>query len=740
MDVLKGLNEKQKEAVVQIQGPVLIFAGPGSGKTRVITHRIAYLICKKKISPYNILAVTFTNKAAEEMTKRVQELLARSNRSKRNRRAIRNERSDTSSESNTTSPDDHRGDTSITPAFMPLMGTFHSICARLLRREIGRLGYKSNFIIYDEKDKLNLIKRIMKENNVDSEQVNPQAVAVVISSAKTELVGPRKYKSLSGDIFTEKVAFIYHIYQKELKKINALDFDDLIFICVQLFQKYPKILQKYQKRFKYILVDEYQDTNYTQYLFAKLLARKYKNICVVGDDWQAIYGFRGADFRNILNFENDYPKARIVRLEQNYRSTKKILSAAQNIIDQNTQRSQKNLWTDNEEGEKIIIQKTENEIEEGRFVIDEIRRLLKEEKYRLSDFVILYRINAQSRALEEVLLQYDFPYRIIGGIKFYQRKEIKDVLAYLQVIFNPKDIVSLKRIINIPSRRIGERTFFALKDQARKLDVDLIQAAAGASSFDCFSKKYAQSLEEFASIIKKAQDVSKQLNVKDLIDYVLHQSGYKNFVCDGTEAGESRWENICELYSVAKEFSHLEPQESLQSFLEKVALFSESDEYSQDQENLTLMTLHNAKGLEFPVVFIVGMEEGILPHQRSLIEPAEVEEERRLCYVGITRAKERLYLVYTNSRTFYGSKQPNLPSQFLDDIPEHLIEYQNNSGGCNFGVKDSLDCLCSGDRIYHREFGEGVVVDVKKEKITVIFSEVGTKDIILDNNFLEKMG
>ncbi len=618
------------------------------------------------------------------------------------------------------------------------MGTFHSICARILRREIDRLGYKNNFIIYDEKDKLNLIKKIMKENNIDSEQVNPQAVAATISSAKTELVGPRKYKNLAGDTFGEKVAHVYKIYQRELKKINALDFDDLIFICVQLFQKYPKILRKYQMRFKYILVDEYQDTNYSQYLFVKLLAKKYKNICVVGDDWQAIYGFRGADFRNILNFENDYPKSHIVKLEQNYRSTKKILFAAQNIIDQNTSRSQKNLWTENEEGEQIIIYKTEDEIEEGRFVIGEIERLIKK-GYRLSDFVILYRINAQSRALEEVFLQYDFPYKIIGGIKFYQRKEIKDVLAYLQVIFNPKDIVSIRRIINIPPRGIGKKTLFALEKQARKSKIDLIQAATRASSFDYFSKKYTQSLEEFASILKKAKTKSKQLNVKDLIDYVLQKSKYKNFVCDGTEQGETRWENICELYSVAKEFSHLKPRKSLESFLEKVALFSESDEYSQDQENLTLMTLHNAKGLEFPVVFIVGMEEGLLPHQRSLMQPADLEEERRLCYVGVTRAKKRLYLVHTNARTFYGTKQPNLPSRFLDDIPEHLIEYQDNSSGIDFDMKNDLDNLQSGDRIYHRDFGEGIIVNINKEKITVIFSEAGVKNIALDRDFLEKI-
>ncbi len=705
MDILKGLNEKQIEGVVKTEGPVLVLAGPGSGKTRVIAHRIAYLVCEKRINPYNILSVTFTNKAAEEMTRRVTKILAGQGLS----------------------------------GNMPLMGTFHSICARILRREIEKFGYKSNFVIYDEKDKLNLIKKIMIDNNIDSEQTNPQAISASISSAKTELVGPKKYKNLSGDYFTEKVAEVYTIYQKELKKINALDFDDLIFICVKIFQKYPEILQKYQKRFRYILVDEYQDTNFIQYTFAKFLAKEYKNICVVGDDWQSIYGFRGADFRNILNFENDYPKAHIIKLEQNYRSTKKILFAAQNIIDQNTERSEKKLWTENEEGEQINVYKTGDEIEEGKFVINKIEELIKEKKYRLSDFVILYRINAQSRALEEVLLRYDFPYKIIGGIKFYQRKEIKDVLAYLQVIFNPKDIINIRRIINVPSRKIGKKTLFTLENIAKKSNIDLIDVAAKAKKYDCFSEKYAQSLEKFAEIIKKSKRASKELNIKDLIDYVLSQSGYKNFVCDETEQGQTRWENICELSSVAKEFSHLSPQKSLESFLEKVALFSETDNYLGEKDNLTLMTLHNAKGLEFPVVFIVGVEEGLLPHQRSIIEPAELEEERRLCYVGMTRAKERLYLVYTNCRTFYGSKQSNLPSRFLDDIPEHLTEYEDNSMNINFDLKDNLDNLRSGDKIYHREFGEGIIVGVDKEKITAIFSEVGVKNIILDEDFLEKI-
>jgi len=623
--ILENLNSAQQEAVTTTEGPVLILAGAGSGKTKALTHRIAYLIREKKIHPQNILAVTFTNKAAEEMKKRINNLLGG--------KAM-------------TSQDIH---------IIPWMGTFHSICAKILRREIQELGYRRSFVIYDEDESLSAIKHGMEVLNIDKKQYNPRSIKNFISGAKNELMSPREYAKYSKGHFGEIVVRVYEQYQKDLKLANALDFDDLLMKTVELYEKYPEILKRWQGLFRYILIDEYQDTNFAQYKLIKLLAEKYKNICVVGDDFQAIYGFRGANFRNILDFEKDYPKAKIIKMEQNYRSTKNIISAAQKVIEKNVLRSEKELWTENEEGLPSTFYLAQNEIDEIEFVISEIQALSHFHKF--NDFVLLYRTNAQSRILEEVLLQKNIPYRLIGALRFYERKEIKDILAYLKLILNADDKVSLKRVINTPPRGIGEKTY-------RTMDLENPKV-----------KKFMEMMEGF-------RKSSEKIKLTELISEISEGTGYKKFILDGTEEGEMRWENIEELKSVATKYpstdSTSSPQASsgqaLEEFLENVALVADIDSYDRSQDAVTLMTLHNAKGLEFPVVFMVGMEEGLFPHINSMMEPQELEEERRLCYVGMTRAQKRLYLTCATSRMLYGAIQSNPPSRFVSEIPEELIE------------------------------------------------------------------
>ena len=592
-NILANLNPKQKEAVTTTEGPLLILAGPGSGKTACITHRIAYLI-QKGVKPENILAVTFTNKAAGEMRERVACLAGRQAK---------------------------------LCGRMPYIGTFHAFCVRILRTCLParQEEYNKNFVIYDETDQLSLIKKLLKELEIDKEQFKPNVIAAKISNLKSELISPSTSSGQAENYFEETIAKVYEAYQKHLKKINALDFDDLIMKTVELFNEFPKILQKYQIKFEYILVDEYQDTNTSQYVLINLLAKARRNICVVGDDAQSIYGFRNADFRNILNFERDYPEAKVVILDQNYRSTQNILDTAHQVISKNIYQKEKKLWTENSQGEPITMTEAADETEEAEFVVQEIKKLQKAPR----DFVILYRTNAQSRALEEALIRHNIPYKIIGAIKFYQRKEIKDVLAYLRLILYPKDEVSLERIkkISCPAPNdIGRQ-----KDPAKILNLILKQT------------KYKNYLEK---------KYNKKLYRENLPEY------------------EIRWQNVLELFSVIKQY------DDLNSFLEHVALLSESDEVETKKNLVNLMTLHAAKGLEFPVVFITGCEEGIFPHSRSLLEPAQLEEERRLCYVGVTRAKKYLYLTFTKKRTLYGITQANPPSRFLSDIPEHLIEYK----------------------------------------------------------------
>ena len=631
LSIFRDLNEKQIEAVKTTEGPVLILAGAGSGKTKALTHRVAYLIKEKKVSPYNILVVTFTNKAAEEMNTRIAKLLFVNQKSEiRNPKQISNLKSQNSK--------------------LPWSGTFHSICAKILRKEIDTLGFRRSFLIYDEEDSLSAIKHVMDTLEIDKKQYNPKAIKNFISGAKNELITPKQYQKYAESYFGEIVQKVFAEYQKDLKMANALDFDDLIMKTVELFKKFPKALKRWQDLFKYILVDEYQDTNHAQYVFINLLAKKrlqHANLFVIGDDFQAIYSFRGANFRNILDFEKDYPKAKVIKMEQNYRSTQNIISAAQKVIEKNILRSKKSLWTKNEEGLPATIFEAQNEIEEAEFIIDEINALSHIGRY--NDFVILYRTNAQSRIFEEILMQNNIPYRLIGALRFYERKEIKDILAYLKLIQSPDDKVSLKRIINVPPRGIGEKSQNAnLKSQNGQQTNPKIQ-------------KFNEMIEEF----RKEAKTSK---LPKLIDIVAQKTGYRDWVLDGTEEGEMRWENIEELKSVATK------SDSLEEFLENVALVADIDNYDRAADAITLMTLHNAKGLEFPIVFMVGMEEGLFPHARSMMKPAELEEERRLCYVGMTRARKRLYLTYASARMIYGATSANSPSRFLADIPQELTE------------------------------------------------------------------
>lgn len=632
MDILTSLNDKQISAVTATEGPLLIVAGAGSGKTRVLCHRIAYLI-EKGVGPENILAVTFTNKAAGEMKERVAKLLKKP------------------------------GNISI--------GTFHSICLRILRRESESINYPTNFIIYDEQDQETLVKQVTKELNIDSTRFKPHPILTAISSAKNEMLDEETYQNQAQTLFQKTAGKIYASYQKALQRNNALDFDDLLLKTLAIFQKNPAILDKYQEQFRYILIDEYQDTNRVQYLLIKLLAGKYRNLCLIGDPDQSIYGWRGADFRNILNFEKDYPEAKTVLLEQNYRSTQVILEAAHHIISKNQFRKEKKLWTTNQGGRLININLLGNEREEADFIAKEIKSLAKQEKRRLSDFTVLYRTNAQSRAIEEAFLKYVLDYKIVGGVKFYGRKEIKDILAYLRIIYNPRDKVSLSRIINLPARGLSTVPK-ELLDVCLELNPDQLDALN-------IPTRKISALKKFIEIISACRELSNELPLSELIRFTLKKSGYQEYIQNEGEDSkkdqlQGRWENILEFIGVAKKYDQMSNGEGLANFLNEVSLIQSADENKEKDDLVNLMTLHSAKGLEFPIVFIAGMEEGIFPHSRTLYNPQEMEEERRLCYVGLTRAKERLYLLFTGQRRLYGGVQYNSPSRFLSDLPEHLIE------------------------------------------------------------------
>ena len=710
-NVFDGLNDAQREAVETVDGPVLMLAGAGSGKTKTLTHRITYLISERKVHPSNILAVTFTNKAAGEMRKRINRLL-------------KLDENDKSS--------------------LPYLGTFHSIANKILRREAVNIGYPNNFLIYDESDAQAVVKGIMRARGLDEKVFTPSAIRNNISSAKNELLDPTHYAQLASGKLQEIAAEIYPAYQAELKKAGAMDFDDLIMQFVRLLETQPDVLKKYQTTFAYIMVDEYQDTNMAQYKMIRLLAEVHHNICVVGDDWQSIYSWRGANYQNILNFEADYPEVKVIKLEQNYRSTQHILDSAHSVITKNTTRSDKKLWTEQGAGAKIVLEQVSDERAEGQFIISTIDRLLSENReLTRSDFAVLYRTNAQSRSLEESFLRYNIPYQIVGGVRFYERKEIKDVLAYIRFIYQPQDIVSLGRIINVPPRGIGDKSWQLFTDYLRSDGVSTMEALLGADEIPGLSTKATKSFIDFGRSIERFSSMVEKNTVSGLIDAVLRQSGYLDYLDDGSLLAADRIENIREFIGVARGYDQL----GLETFLTEISLISDLDNYSDSTDAVTLMTLHAAKGLEFDTVFMAGMEEGIFPHSRTFFEPHELEEERRLCYVGMTRAKSRLYMVHASSRMLYGNTQHNVPSRFLSDIPAeytqstaHISQTDSWSDfpSDEFEVRELIK-LSPGDRVNHPKFGDGVVIDIGSHDVSVKFGHGGVRTLSLEYAPLSKI-
>ena len=636
-EIIEGLNDKQYEAVTNTEGPCLVIAGAGSGKTKVLTHKIAYLIKEKDVKPWNILSITFTNKAANEMKERIVNLV---------------------------------GDV----ATDIWMGTFHSICVRILRRFIDRIGFDNSFIIFDTSDQKTLVKNCLKDLGIDDKLFNDRSVLSEISNAKNEMLTPESYAArANGDFRKEKISTVYELYQKRLKENNAIDFDDIINYTIEILQDNEDIREYYCDKFKYILVDEYQDTNKAQFMLVKILASKYKNITVVGDNDQGIYSFRGADISNILNFEKDFPGTKIIKLEQNYRCTGNILKAANAVIKNNEVKYKKELWTQNEEGNLPKVYQADNEYDEASYIVEQIEHLRREEYYKYKDFAVLYRMNTQSRAIEDILRRENIPYKIIGGLKFYERKEIKDLIAYLRLIQNHNDNLSLRRIINEPKRGIGKTS----------LDkIELISNDTGESMYEIIKRADEFGLNrvflnsrEFVNTIEELSAKKDELPISELIKQVLKKSGYtKALQNENTIEAENRIENLDEFLTVAIEFEEEEVENSLREFLEGITLSSDIDELEESDDYVTLMTLHSAKGLEFPVVFLVGMEEGIFPGYKSISEPRELVEERRLCYVGITRAKEHLYLTCSKQRTIFGSTSYNQTSRFLKEIPEELLD------------------------------------------------------------------
>ncbi|ETI70653.1 DNA helicase PcrA [Neobacillus vireti] len=637
--LLNGLNPEQQSAVKATDGPLLLMAGAGSGKTRVLTHRIGYLIVEKRVNPYNILAITFTNKAAREMRERIGKMMG----------GVAEE---------------------------IWISTFHSMCVRILRRDIDRMGFNRNFTILDTTDQQSVVKGILKDKNLDPKKFDPRAILGSISSAKNELIDPEEYAKTAGGYFEQTVSDVYTEYQKRLRKNQALDFDDLIMMTIQLFQRVPDVLEYYQRKFQYIHVDEYQDTNRAQYMLVKMLANRFQNLCVVGDSDQSIYRWRGADIANILSFEKDYPNATVILLEQNYRSTKRILLAANKVIENNLNRKAKNLWTENPEGNKLVYYRADSEQGEAQFVAGKIKELTRNGK-KLSDIAILYRTNAQSRVMEEVLLKSNIEYAIVGGIKFYDRKEIKDTLAYLRLISNPDDDISLQRVINVPKRGIGSTSVDKIANFAAMHDISLYQALDSIELIG-LSPKITKAARELRDLIRNYTNMQEFLSVTELVEEVLEKTGYREMLkAEKSIEAQSRLENLEELLSVTKNFEDSSEDRSLVAFLTDLALVADIDSLDDDGEkvdSITLMTLHSAKGLEFPVVFLIGLEEGVFPHSRSLMEEVEMEEERRLAYVGITRAEQSLFITNAQMRTLFGRTNMNPASRFISEIPEDLIE------------------------------------------------------------------
>lgn len=741
VDCTYGLNPQQAEAVINTEGPMLIMAGAGSGKTKVLTCRVANLL-QKGVRPYRILAITFTNKAAAEMRERVNNMSG--------------------------------------PAAKNVwLFTFHAFCARFLRMEIDKLpGYGGNFAIYDTADSQNLIKRILKEMNLDDKRFQPSGILSRISNAKNALQDAAAFARQAGDFYEQKVADIYSRYEQKLQLNNALDFDDLLMLSIKLLQENKEVREKYQDRFDYLLVDEYQDTNHAQYLLTKFLAAKHRNICVVGDADQSIYGWRGADIQNILDFEKDYPDAKVIKLEQNYRSTQIILDAANAVIENNTGRKPKNLWTENKSGADIIYFQAVDERDEARFVIEQLQNLQRTENKKLGDMAILYRTNTQSRIFEEMLIKSGISYNMVGGLKFYERKEIKDIIAYLRVIFNPADSLSLLRIINVPKRGIGDASLGKIQAYAAANNVSLFEAVSNAAAIDGLSSRFVSKLDDLAGIIFELMNLASEAPVEDLIDRVLRDTGYlEELENERTPQAQSRIDNLHELISVAQEFAASEEENNLENFLAHVALVSDIDDTELGEDAITLMTLHSSKGLEFPVVFLVGMEEGLFPHARTLMDETEIEEERRLCYVGITRAKEKLFLSSTKMRTIYGNTVTYPPSRFLQEIPARLVKtikrQERFSALENFKqVSEKYSArpqkpastfnphsfmpqkpaaaaggtgtrFNTGDRVSHSKWGEGMVVSAKDspdgQEVKVAFAGAGVRSLLTKYAVLKKL-
>lgn len=730
--IFDSLNDRQLEAVKQTEGPLLITAGAGSGKTKVLTCRIAHLL-EKGVSPYRILAITFTNKAAKEMRERVSHLVG-------------------------------------AQAESMWLSTFHSFCAKLLRFEIdGKFGYTRNFTIYDSTDQLTLVKECLKQLNLDDKQFPPRTVLGTISSAKNLMLNAHDFAGHTNSFYEEKVAEVYGLYEKKLVENNAMDFDDLLRIAVLLLENEDAVREKYQERFQYILVDEYQDTNHAQYKLTKLLAARWRNICVVGDADQSIYAWRGADIRNIIDFTRDYPDAVSIKLEQNYRSTKTILHAANAVIDNNEKRPKKNLWTENATGNKIIHYHAQTEHDEADYVAGVIYNRHDIGQVPYGDMAILFRTNSQSRVLEEKLMRYAIPYTMVGGTKFYDRKEIKDVIAYLRLLYNPEDSLSLTRIINVPKRSIGATTLEHVAAFAEKEGISLFEALSSTADM-AITKRARAALEDFSVTIFDLLNHMDEWNILELIEQVIKQTGYGAMLDKEAEhdtQGESRKENVGEFLSVAKDYMDSNPDGTLQDFLENIALVSDVDEFENSESKVTLMTLHAAKGLEFPIVFLVGLDEGLFPHSRTLMEPAQVEEERRLAYVGITRAEQQLYVTNASTRTMYGRISAYMPSRFLAEIPAELIEeYRRRAAmpaqtsqtvpgrqrvsilskpvATTLPQKHAVDSsFAKGDKVRHKIWGIGTVLEVigsgESMQMKLQFPTKGIRQVVVKYAPIEKV-
>ncbi|MEE1531323.1 MAG: DNA helicase PcrA [Clostridia bacterium] len=749
-NLIEGLNDKQKEAVLATEGPCLVIAGAGSGKTKVLTHKIAYLISEKNVKPYNILAITFTNKAASEMKQRVEKIV---------------------------------GDV----AQEMWMGTFHSICVRILRRFIDRIGFDTSFLIFDTSDQKTVVKECLKALNIDDKTFSDRSVLSEISNAKNEMLTPKAYQAkYSGEFRKEKIGQVYELYQKRLRENNAIDFDDIINYTIDILSENPDVLQYYTEKFKYVLVDEYQDTNKAQFTLVTILASRYGNITVVGDNDQGIYSFRGADISNILNFEKDFPGTKIIKLEQNYRCTGNILKAANAVIKHNENKYEKKLWTENEDGSLPCLYQAEDEYDEANYVVKQIEHLKTEEYLKPKDFVILYRMNAQSRAIEDILRRENIPYKIVGGLKFYERKEIKDTIAYLRLIHNTSDNLSLKRIINEPKRGIGKTSLDKIQEISDRTGTSMYEIIKHAEEFDL--NRVKANAEEFINLIEELRLKKQELSISELLKEVLNKSGYTRALeLENTVEAETRMQNLEEFLTVAIEFEEESADNTLPEFLESITLSSDVDEMQDEDNTVTLMTLHSAKGLEFPVVFLVGMEEGIFPGYKSIGEPKELEEERRLFYVGITRAKQFLHLTCAKHRTIFGSTSYNAVSRFIKEIPDNLLdgvvnndqeekfndmsynwEYGKTSAGkvttykfdeakneikqkstyqfrtaesflsslsqkqANSGV--DITKYKEGMRIYHKKFGEGIIQKIEAEgddyKLDIQFDKSGHKRLM----------